>query len=79
LDEELLREIATETGARYFNVQDPDGLDSALEEINTLEKTTVTTDVVYRYNELYLWFLIPSLALLISASFINMSITGRMV
>lgn len=79
LDEKLLKAIAADTGAQYFNVRDPDGLKKAVDEINKLEKTTVTTDVIYRYNELYLWFLIPGLILIILASAANIMITGRLI
>jgi Ca-activated chloride channel family protein len=79
LDEALLRNIASETGGRYFNVRDPEGLKKAVEEINDLEKTTVTTDVIYRYNELFMWFLIPAAVLILAASLVNILITGRSV
>lgn len=79
LDEALLKEIASETGAQYFNVRDPKGLAEAVKEINQLEKTTVTTDVVYRYNELYMWFLAPALLIMLFAALINMTITGRLI
>jgi Ca-activated chloride channel family protein len=79
LDEKLLKKIASETGARYFNVRDPKGLAKAVEEINKLEKTTVTTDVVYRYNELFLWWLAPSLLIMLFAAIINMTRTGRLI
>ena len=79
LDEPLLKKIASETGGQYFNVKDPDGLAKAVEEINKLEKTTVTTDIIYRYNELFMWLLVPSLILIILSALLNMTITGRLV
>lgn len=79
LDEKLLKEIASETGAQYFNVRDPEGLKNAVEEINKLEKTTVTTDVIYRYNELFAWFLIPALLFMILSATANIIITGRLI
>ena len=79
LDEALLRKIASETGGRYFNVRDPEGLVKAVEEINELETTTVTTDVIYRYNELFMWFLVPAVILIFCACMVNILITGRPV
>lgn len=79
LDEKLLKSIASETGARYFNVRDQKGLEEAVAEINKLEKTTVTTDVVYRYNELFMWLLVPAVALIFISSLVNILITGRAV
>jgi Ca-activated chloride channel family protein len=79
LDEELLKKIASETDARYFNVRNTDGLMDAVKEINKLEKTTVTTDVIYRYNELFMWFLSPSLLILALSLLLNVTITGRLI
>lgn len=79
LDETLLRRIAAETGAEYFNVRDPEGLSKAVEDINTLEKTTVSTDIIFRYNELYLWFLTPAVAMLLTALILNVSLSGRLL
>jgi len=79
LDEALLKKIAADTGARYFNVLNPEGLTEAVKEINELEKTTVTTDIIYRYNELFMWFLIPSLFIMFLSLLVNMIITGRLI
>ena len=56
-----------------------EGLKKAVDEINKLEKTTVTTDVIYRYNELFVWFLIPALILIILSAAANIMITGRLI
>ena len=79
LDERTLRRIADETGARYFNVRDPDGLAAAMEEIDSLEKTRVERDLYSQYNELFPWFLTPGLVLIILGSVGNMLCTKRIV
>jgi Ca-activated chloride channel homolog len=79
LDENLLRRIADETGARYFNVRDPKGLEKAMADIDKLEKTRIERDVYQQYDELFPWFLYPALVLLIAAAGLNMLISKRIV
>jgi len=79
LDEALLRQIAETTGGRYFNVRDPDGLETALADINRLEKTRVERDVYRQYNELFTWFLWPAATLIVLATGLNMLAARRVV
>jgi Ca-activated chloride channel family protein len=64
LDETLLRQIADETGGRYFNCRDPKGLRQAMEDIDKLEKTRVSSDVFTQATEQFPRYLIPGLVLL---------------
>jgi Ca-activated chloride channel family protein len=64
LDENLLRSVATTTGGRYYNVRDPRALDKAMDDINRLERTAVSTEVFNQYDEHFLAFLAPGLALI---------------
>jgi len=79
LDEEQLKQIASETGGRYFNVRDAAGLKQALREIDRLEKTRVEQEVYVRYRELFPWFLIPALCLVVTALGLNALISDRIV
>lgn len=79
LDETLLRRIAEETGGRYFNVRDPRGLETALEDIDALETTRVDSDVYTQYNELFPRFLYPALILLVAATSLNMLAARRLI
>jgi len=79
LDEALLRDIAGQTGGRYFNVRDPKGLEAALEEIDELEKTEIEQEVYERYNELFPWYLIPAVALTLLGAGLNMAVSRRIV
>jgi Ca-activated chloride channel family protein len=79
LDEELLRKIALTTGGQYFNVRDPRGLQRALDAINQLEKTAVERNVYNQYNELFGWFLMPAVGLLLAATGLGVMVTGRAV
>ncbi|MDA0576619.1 MAG: VWA domain-containing protein [Verrucomicrobia bacterium] len=79
LDEALLKRIATTTGGRYFNVRDPQGLERALEDINTLETTRVEREVYQQYNELFDVFMAPGLLLLVLATGLNMLWARRLI
>ena len=65
IDEEMLRNIATATGGQYYRATDTDSLDKIYESINQLEKTTRKLKKYQQYDELYLWFLVPGLGLLL--------------
>jgi Ca-activated chloride channel family protein len=71
LDENQLRSLATTTGGQYFSVTDPKGLTQTLETISKLEKTTINTELFNKYDEHFLFFLIPGLALLILGAALN--------
>jgi Ca-activated chloride channel family protein len=78
LDENQLRSLATTTGGQYFNVTDPKGLTQTLETISKLEKTTINTELFNKYDEHFLFVLIPGLALLILGAALN-SWLGRQI
>ncbi len=64
LDETLLRQIADTTGGRYFNVRDPQTLRQAMDEIDRLEKTRVSSATFTQADERFPQLLIPGLILL---------------
>jgi Ca-activated chloride channel homolog len=63
MDEQLLKDIAETTGGQYFDCRNPRALRRALEEIDTLEKTTIDTVVYEQYKEWFARWLIPGLLL----------------
>ena len=79
LDEKLLRSIAETTGGRYFNVQDPKGLELALGEINKLEKTEVDRTEFQQYDERFTMALFPGLLLAAAGAGANMLVSRRIV
>lgn len=79
IDEDLLRRIATETGGTYFNVQDPQGLDRALNHIDKLEKTTIDSTVFNQYRELMEPFLAAGLILLVAAFSLQVALRGEVM
>ena len=64
LDEDLLREIASTTGGKYFRASDPQALDSVYATINRLEKTKFKVKEYVSYNEAYSACLVLALLLL---------------
>ena len=78
-DESQLKSIASKTGARYFGVRDEGGLKAALEEIDSLEKTTLDRTAYQRWHEYFPWFLVPGAALLLLAVSLQMFASRRLV
>jgi Ca-activated chloride channel homolog len=65
IDERLLKEIANETGGKYFRAKDNDGLVKIYDEIDGLEKSKVEISTLTRYTEKFFPFVIAALALLL--------------
>ena len=64
IDERLLKEIARETGGKYFRAKDNEGLTGIYDEINSLEKSKVEISNRTKYTEKFFPFVIAALALL---------------
>jgi len=65
LDEETLANIATITDGKYFRATDTESLRNIYREIDALEKTPIEYKGYQEHNELFAYFLIPGLALLL--------------
>ena len=64
IDEKLLKQIAAETGGKYFRAKDNKGLTGIYAEINQLEKSKVEITNRTRTTEKFFPFVIVALALL---------------
>ena len=53
IDEELLKEIASSTGGKYFRATDNEKLEDIYAEIDSLEKTEIEEFRYYNYDEKY--------------------------
>ncbi|MCX6865146.1 MAG: VWA domain-containing protein [Verrucomicrobia bacterium] len=71
IDEEMLREVATATSGQSFRATDTDSLTNIYSAINQLETTTRKLKKYQQYDELYLWFLVPGLCLLLLELVLN--------
>lgn len=65
IDEKLLADVATATGGQTFRATDTGSLEKIYESINQLEKSTHKLKKYQQYDELFLAFLAPGLALLL--------------
>jgi Ca-activated chloride channel family protein len=64
IDETLLRNIAEQTGGRYFRARDKEGLQNIYKEIDRMEKSKIDVTSYKRYQELFIPFVMVALALL---------------
>jgi Ca-activated chloride channel family protein len=64
IDEETLRRIAQETGARYYRATDLESLQNIYAEIDELEKSPYEGLQYLDYTELYPWLAFPAFLLL---------------
>jgi len=60
IDEKLLKEIADETGGRYFRAKDNESLKNIYNEIDKLEKSRIETTTTTSFAEKFLPFVIAA-------------------
>ena len=65
IDEPTLQEIANKTGGKYFRADSPDTLKKIFGEIDQLEKTEIEVKKFVRRFEVFHWFVLPGLGLLL--------------
>lgn len=65
IDEELLKNIADETGGLYFRAKDKEGLREIYKTIGQLEKTKIETKEYANYTELAGFFMLPGFMFLL--------------
>ncbi len=65
IDEKTLTEIAAMTGGQYYRAEDTEGLRRVYEEIDEMEKYLISVQNVTHPQELFLWFAIGALALIL--------------
>jgi Ca-activated chloride channel family protein len=65
IDEETLTKVAEITGARYFRATDTASLEKIYKEINNMETTTRTIKNFEHYRELFPFFILAALMLLL--------------
>jgi len=77
IDEDLLREIASTTGGRYFRATNEEALDSIYSQIDRLEKTTVQVRRYVDYTARYMPFLVLAMMALMVEWALRASRWGR--
>lgn len=69
IDEELLKQIAQKTGGLYFRATDGGSLQEIFREIDQWEKTEIQSRQITEKKDIYPWFLVAGLALLLAVEF----------
>ena len=77
IDEKTLKKIASETDGRYYRATDTESLRKIYREINKLEKTPIEEKGYLEYEELFPYFLMAGLVLLLLEIILNNSILRR--
>jgi len=77
IDEELLTEIATSTGGRYFRATDSDALSRVFHQIDELETTPVTITRYARHDELTRPFVSAGLMALLAELALSATVLRR--
>ena len=77
IDDETLKKIAQKTGAEYFRATDTESLKDIYRQIDELEKTKIEETGYREYKELFHYFLLPGLALLIIEIILSSTILRR--
>lgn len=65
LDEDTLKDVANRTGGKYFRATNTEALENIYKQIDAMEKTEVKLKEYMEYEELFAWFLVPGLVLLL--------------
>ncbi len=65
LDEQTLQEIAQKTGGKYFRATNTEALKTIYQQIDKMEKTEAKVKEYMEYEELFIYFLIPGLLVLL--------------
>lgn len=71
IDEETLRKVAAQTGAKYFRATDTNSLEKIYSEINMMEKTVRKIKNFSRYRELFALPVLTALLLLAAELFLS--------
>ena len=74
VDEPMLQKVADSTGGKMFRATDTGSLEKIYDSINQLETTVRKLKKYQEYEELYLWFLIPGLSLLLASRILHQTL-----
>lgn len=73
VNDELLEQIATVTGGKYFRATKEDSLVGVFNEINKLETTKIEETKYVLYYEYFHYFLLPAMILMLFSQLLSMS------
>ena len=78
IDEEMLTKAAQMTGGKYFRAENTSGLRKIYDEIDKLEKTEVEVEKYQRYTELFPYFVLAGLAILLLEIILSNTVWRRL-
>jgi Ca-activated chloride channel family protein len=78
IDEETLTKIAQMTGGKYFRAANSAGMRNTYAEIDRLEKTEVEMKKYQRYRELFPWFILAGLVLVLFETILSNTVWRRL-
>ncbi len=77
IDETLLRQIASETGGRYFRARDNESLKEIYGEIDEMEKTKINTIVTRKYTERFHPLVLIAIVLIFLETLLRTTLSRR--
>jgi Ca-activated chloride channel family protein len=78
IDEESLRKVAAITGGQYYRAQDERALAEIYGRINAMEKVRIEEEKFMEYRDLFPYFLIPGLCLVLIETVIASTLLRRL-
>lgn len=78
VDEPMLQKVADLTGGKMFRATDTNSLEKIYESINQLETTVRKLKKYEEYEELFLYFLLPGLGLLLTTRLLEQTLWRRL-
>ena len=77
IDEEVLQQIATLTGGKYFRATDNDKLTQIYQEIDQLEKSKIEVKHFSKREEQYFWFGLVGMLLLVTEALLRYTLLRK--
>lgn len=77
IDEDQLKNVAALTGGQYFRATDTESLRTIYKEIDRMEKTPIEDRGYREYRELFVWFALPALILVLAEMVLSETVLRR--
>jgi Ca-activated chloride channel homolog len=78
IDEDTLQTIADRTGGKYYRADSAETLDAIYAEIDQLETVEIELTQYQQYRELFPWFILPGLSLLLLELILSNTVWRRL-
>ena len=78
IDEDTLTKIADMTGGKYYRADNAERFQQIYAEIDKLEKSEAVVKKYTEFNELFGWFLVPGLGLLMVEQLLKNTVMRRL-